>query len=642
MAKKPKYLTISDEKAASLRKHRVLGGANIKGTAASASVKSASQSKSSNVGAGKSSGPGGGSLNAPSRTAPSRSAPPSGGGGGGSGMGSQKASANAASKSPMSGQGASYKSPEAAREATSKAVNKSFMDTTRSKNEERMAEQRQKGFGPRVGVDKTAGTISPSSMASQNTLDRIASGSSVVSGYTGKIQDRIAPNAPLTRSATPVKLSQEPTAGPNRGLGSTPARPSDYSTSSMFEGANSPFADEGVKQYDRGTYNQPNAARLAGQYGQYRSAPAPTTEAYTSAMGRYAAAQDPTGIPMPSGRAFPVSQQVSPAPVSEAQRLAAQYGKYRSPPGVPAYDVAQDPRANVNDYRLAMGVPDNTFVGTPAQAAAPPAKTRQDRVVTINGVSYNVSPEQIGQLSPSDQAALNAQLAANQVPTYTPVNTQVPQYGFTNPYAGGVVNNAVNEISPVNTNETPSERMVREAVTDADTYNPNYSPGVAKLVEPISQWAAEKLGTRVAPSQQDSWMGRLDQGLRNVFGEPSPDSAYARTMAMAGQRSSNETGLPRPSAPPPVAATTPKEQPASSALPPLPPYVNYQQLPPNYGSLGYTGGLGASPLVAQYANGQFLDPAMPQQGQMYRYPYRNGGGVGDGIDAAIRLAKLFS
>lgn len=638
--KRDKLAYINDEEAALLQAKRHLKEArSYKGVRSfaddSASSKGVSRGGQGAVGSGstktangsvsnKSSGSrgsgvgtGGGGEKGPNRGI-------GGGGSGGTNVGGQRASSNTSPKSPMSGQGSSYKSPEAAKAGNTKAINKSFMDTTRSANQSRMAQQSLKSFGPRVGADKTAGTISPSKIAAQNTLDRIAAGSSVAGNAPTKFQDRVLGDPTRkTVSQQEVKMQQEPSFGPNRGLGAAPARPSDYSKSSMFEGANSPFADDGVAQYNRETFNQPNAANAAKQYGQYRSPPSPTTGAYRQAMGQYAAGQDPTGIPMPNGRAYAVSQQPNPTPMSEAQRLAAQYGQYRSPPSVAAS----------------------------AQVATPPSKTRQDRVITIDGVSYNVSPEQIGQLSPSDQAAVNAQLAANQVPTYTPINTQVPQYGFTNPYANGLAYNqppqatrglsaaslagqpeAVGQVvgspsvQPANAMQDETSRIVSEAVTDADTYSPNYSPGVAKLVEPVQKYFADKLGTRVAPSQQDSWMGRLDQGMRNTFGDPSPNSEYARVMAMQGQRGSDTPGY---TAKPPEPAPTPAPvaaAPPPPALAPLPPYVNYQNLPGSY-----YGGVSPSPLVSQY-----LDNG-----------YASGGSVaprgnGDRIDAAIRLARLFA
>lgn len=112
-------------------------------------------------------------------------------------------------------------------------------------------------------------TSAPSTMASEAALDRIASGSSVigntaVGGYTApKFQDRV----PTSVSYTPP----------------TDEGPVDTT------GANSPFADPEVSQYDA---DNPSLAGAVGQYSQYRSPPSPTTSAYTNAMNQVYANQD--------------------------------------------------------------------------------------------------------------------------------------------------------------------------------------------------------------------------------------------------------------------------------------------------------------------------------------------------------------
>lgn len=626
MAKKPKYFTISDEQADKLRAKKVtapksydpgkgrpkehlaylnkgemkalrgMNGDNMergpKGLPSfppADAIGSSSKASSSKAPSGKSGGPSGGMMGGSgsggsSRTAPS-SGKPSGGGnvGGGKGSGtstgwgggSGKPSAGGAGgagggpKSPMSGQGSSFKSPEEARHATGRAINKSFMENTRAQNEARMATERAKSFGPRAPTSPISNTVSPSQIAAQNTLDRIAAGS-VVNKNFNKMMDQV-PRDPTYRS-TPsqvVNLSQEPTAGPNRGLGTNlPQR-----TASMFEGANSPFADQGVPQYNRSLYDNQ----------------------------RFGTIPD-------AGVRKTVNQYSPPAVMAGAAYSGSPFAN--TPP-------AKTRGLSAADFGTPAVMPSGSYFSSPAAPAAP--SKYQDQIVTIDGNTYYVTPERFAQLPANEQAIFNREIAANQVPRYTPAaapvttaNVSVPRYGFTNPYAGNV--------APVSTTETPAEQTVRQAQQpDMGTY----SPTVQKLVDPLANWAAKKLGTDVPPSQQDSYLVRADQALANAFGTPGPNSAYAQAMSNAANRASERPAYMPPTqsyAPNATLGTTEAAAPAP-ALAPLPPYVNYQQLPPNYGA-GYTGGVAPSPLISQYLGAG----------------YASGGSVGDSTSFEDRLS----
>lgn len=732
MAKSPKYFTVQPKGNAEKRPHRVLGGANNKGTAAGASMKSASQSAASrSAGTSRSGGPGGGSLSAPARTAPSRGAPTGGGGGdkGNTGMGAQRASPSSP-KSPMGGQGASFKSPEAARDANAKAINTSFMDTTRKANEARMATERAKGFGPRAGVDKTAGAITPSTIAAENVLSRIAQGSIVSDApQLGKTQGRLTPEPRLQAPGHTVKLQQAPTvpADPNRGLGGIQRPAPD-----IFEGANSPLAQ--VSEYDRNTYNQPSAAGLAAQgYGQYRNPPAPTTSAYRDAMDRLASTD---GIPTPvrlAGAALPRMVESVPA----VQRPGFQAGTdiysgaYR--PAGTGVAAAVPPAAQRPGFQAGTDIYANAYRPAPT-------------VSVSNDPQYNPVPFKDPHQAWVDQVEWSAPGSFMMTPAMTEYRMPQARANMDQLYAQ-VMNSQAPEngdyISPAEGDVTPAISAVTQA---EEPYMGSYSPGVQKAMEPIASWAAEKLGTRVAPSQQDSWMGRVDRYLTDKFGTPGPNSPYARAMANAANRSSSDRDFygPQtpvaPAAPAPVVPTV-----APPALQPLPPYVNYQQLP-NYSNYG---GVAPSPLISDFTRGGYAEggaalansgfppevmartlniamsmnpnrsdeqrklqrkmvqgmyemfggqgdyygsrqaapaPAVPasapapsvqqpaasvapqggvtqyqlppasqpiqdfnrnadilaRQNQMFRLPQRSGGGVGDGIDAAIRLAKHFA
>jgi hypothetical protein len=144
-------------------------------------------------------------------------------------------------------------------------------------------------------------TSAPSTMASEAALDRIASGSSVIGNTTPqgyavpKDQARIAP----------VNYAQ------------TPTTPVDTT------GANSPFADQSVSQYDA---DNPSLAGAVSQYSQYRSPPAPTTAAFTNAQNAMYTAQDAANFgedgALPRGGG-PMTVQ-DPTPTGVAGSLPAQ------------------------------------------------------------------------------------------------------------------------------------------------------------------------------------------------------------------------------------------------------------------------------------------------------------------------------
>ena len=471
-----------------------------------------------NMGGQKSSGPSGGMMGGTGSGGSSRTSPSAGAGGGDRGLGTQKAGAGP--KSPMSGQGTSYKTPDEARHATGRAINKSFMENTRAQNEARMATERAKGFGPRIGADLTGGTVSPSQIAAQNTLDRIASGSSVIGRQNvNKFQGQVPSD--LSYRPTPsqvVNVQQGPTVGPNRGLGTSPARPAAYASSAaMFKepAAPVPVGPDPHQAWADATANSP-----------YNRRPLKERMLTPSLMDKY----------YPGNRAA-LDQAYAEAMASQPQ--AASLGKTR---GLTAADVAG-----------VAAMPSGTYFGGPQ--------------------SY-------------------------------------PGQG---------------NISPVNTTETPAEQAVRKAPVQGMG---QYDPNVQKLMDPIANWAADKLGTNVSPSQQDSRLVRLDQALANTFGTPGPDSAYARAMGNAANRASERPAYTPPTqsyAPNATLGTTTAAAPPP-ALAPLPPYVNYQQLPPDYST--YNSGVAPSQPIMDFMNGYGGGVA----------GYASGGTVGGGSSFEDRLS----
>lgn len=201
------------------------------------------------------------------------------------------------------------------------------------------------GYQSYGGYDPTK--TAPSTMASEATLDRIASGSSVIGnttpqGYsTPKIQDRIAP----------VSYEQAPT---------TPVGPVDTT------GANSPFADPDVAQYDA---DRPS---LAGpNQGLGYSPTAPGTYAGTTA-------------------------------VSSAQTPAVQ---------------------GATNLGVAKTITDRVPV-------ADATKPYGDRLITVNGTTYSVSPQQMAGLTPAEQQAI---ASANQAVEYNPAGVSQQLQSSYNP-----------------------------------------------------------------------------------------------------------------------------------------------------------------------------------------------------------------
>lgn len=293
-------------------------------------------------------------------------------------------------------------------------------------------------------------TSAPSSMAAESALDRIASGSSVIGntapgGYpTPKMEDRV----PQTVSYTPAT--------------STPA--SQTIGGDIYAGANSPFADPNVSQYNA---DNPSLAGAVNQYSQYRSPPSPTTSAYTNTQNQMYAAQDAANFGedgvLPRGTGYsgvmdPTPTSYSPTPSqytpSDMAGTTRAYGALSGPnvglgynPTTPGTyvsgatsptQVASLSSANqtvVNPAETVVGQTDTSPYTTlgpnqglgynpaaPGLAAASTyasAAPKQigERLVTVDGVTREVSPEQMQGLTPDEQAQI---AAYNQAITYNP------------------------------------------------------------------------------------------------------------------------------------------------------------------------------------------------------------------------------
>lgn len=187
-------------------------------------------------------------------------------------------------------------------------------------------------------------TSAPSSMATEAALDRIASGSSVIGNTTPggysvpKIQDRV----PSSVTYTP------PTSTP----------PVDTT------GANSPFADPEVGQYDA---DRPSLAGAVSQYSQYRSPPSPTTSAYTNAQNQMYTAEDAANFgedgALPRGGGY--ARVMDPTPTSY-DPTPSQYTQSDMAGTTRAYGDLAGPNQGLGYSPTAPG----TYAGNTAVASA--------------------------------------------------------------------------------------------------------------------------------------------------------------------------------------------------------------------------------------------------------------------------------
>lgn len=766
MAKSPKYFTVKNKDDD--RKHRVLGGANKAGTAASASMKSASQSNASR---GSGSGPRSGAAGSVSPTSGSRtgsgSGPSSsgsggdrrGGGGGNSTTGPRSGAAGSVSPTSGSrtGSGSGPSSPSGSRGigggggrgdlGTAGVPGGASRQGTSQAPYSRSAPVGS-GFGPRAGADRTLGTVSPSQIAADAALNRIASGSSVISGAPGKMQERV-PSTPL--------------GGPNQGLGPTPAAPVNYTTA----GANSPFADQSIQQYDPNTYNRPSPATLdtATKYPSVLTSNYADPNVGVSTLGNTTGLKGVDYGSLNTAQERALSKAVAEGWRRPASSVAAtsytpsdMRAGTRSVSGLsgPNQGLGYSPTAPgsfAGNVAAPVAMPSGSYFQSPPPSAPSVAKQIYDRAITIpGGETREISQAQMEALAPIDRETLGAAWDANQVPVYTPPISTVNKNPFYSSPAqqAADVRRAValaqgQRVEPASSAVVPDAGPVGEAdVPDLGPSNP--------VGQYISDKVADRFDTRVNPSQDDSYLRRADQALARAFGTPGPNSPYARMQERAndiGGRGNGGMGqqpVSQPYVPPPVAGPV---APPPPAMPSLPPYVNYQQLPVNYGAgvnpsqpivdfanrygggvTGYADG-GAvsdemnfaekmkwgmenspikdldmrmfyamgmpvwskqsggiqwhrldedlrrqqmlsgqttapkpkapetpapvqSQLYPQLSQYEMPPPSAPisqfnngadvlgQQNEMFRLPRNRGGGVGDGIDAAIRIAKSFS
>jgi hypothetical protein len=241
----------------------------------------------------------------------------------------------------------------------------------------------------------------PSTFSTENAMKQIAEGSSIVGGGVPKptepkIQDQV-PSAP-------VKLEQTPTISRNAYDAYTP------SDADIFAGANSPLAGGGLDSYNRDTY---------------QSLQTPTQQAALNAANQAAA-----------DARFVGSDVNAPVPSSGNVSTLIRSSVPAGAPVAPTY-VAGDPRVNLapSSYAAPSSVTQAAYVpggyGITATSPYPPSqsgpKQYGERLVSYNGGTYEVSPQQMAQMTPEDQAKI---AAYNQNVVYTPPVDLGPSRGL--------------------------------------------------------------------------------------------------------------------------------------------------------------------------------------------------------------------
>lgn len=592
----------------------------------------------------KSSGPSRGPTDSPSRTQPSsgygggsstyggggrdaggggggRPGGTGGGGGGGGGAGGKPGGAGAGGGGGGGGGGGSQQGQAAQRaDAAAKGAKPAETKTSVSPaarepagyNAPRGYTAPSGVYGPRMGGDIVSNAPS---MADTGAMQRIAEGSSVIGGYPyNKIQDRV-PTAP---SAPPVNLQQAPTITRN------PYERSASLDDDIFVGANSPMAGGDLASYNRDTYQSlttpsetaaMNAARRAAAdaslVGSEYAGPVPSSgnvsslnRSMTSTVGASVPVMTPVAgaptyqDPSIAGRVAVANQTYTPYSNPMVYTPPSVPGETSIPPGQ-TYDttiIKNVPYGNIpSDAGIVKTV--NPYSPAPiAQASytpvsATPAKPYQERLVTISGNTYEVSPQQMAGLTPEDQRRI---AEYNQQVVYTPA-AQNTSY------------------DPLSSVSAPATVSAPSFVSSGPPSRPFLGPYTPTSPTPAVA-DTEVTYPQTYPSGPANYPPSQDQGGHWTDAQRA---AYLASIGSSRGGEDRREGRPKPEEP--VAATP---QPPPFVPPPNPPYVYRDYLSSDYASQVPP----PSQVIADFNayNQQYL---------------KRGGRVGSSVDAALRIAR---
>lgn len=493
------------------------------------------------------------------------------------------------------------------------------------------------------GYDPTRSA--PSTMASEAALDRIASGSSVIGntapgGYpTPKIQDRVPTSITY---ASPTTVAPVDTTG-----------------------ANSPFADPNVTQYDA---DRPSLAGAVSQYSQYRSPPSPTTSAYTNAQNQMYVAEDAANFgengALPRGGGYirtqdPTPTSYSPTPTQYAQSdmsgTVGAYGNLAGPNQGLGYNPTA-PGAYAGNAAVASAQTPAVQATTGLGAAKPitdrvpvadATKPYGDRLMTVNGTTYSISPQQMANLTPAEQQAISAY---NQAIEYNPagVSQQLqssydPLSSVTPPaQTGALVSSGppsatrglpapvagANLTNPFYSSPAQQAADIRRAVTLAQgpaTTPTSVTPASSEVVQPVETAGEYDYDPAKDPT---NYMRPIYPGEENQPTYFTPEQRQKYSDSLGGTRSSEfmtPIGNERD-----VIATTNVDRGPNTEKDDTVKYVPQEQVPYVYRDYMYT----------DYP--ETLPAADPNIVAFNRYNKRRlnkGGRIGDSVDAALRIAR---
>jgi hypothetical protein len=425
-------------------------------------------------------------------------------------------------------------------------------------------------------------------------MKQIAEGSSIVGGGVPKptepkIQDQV-PSAP-------VKLEQTPTISRNAYDAYTP------SDADIFAGANSPLAGSGLDSYNRDTY---------------QSLQTPTQQAALNAANQAEADARFVGsdvnAPVPSSgnvstlirSSVPAGAPVAPTYVAGDPRVNYAQPAYSAPVQITQtsgkVDTDRVPGSVAGPPVYTPGNPRYAYDPLSSVGTPPPAsKQYGERLVSYNGGTYEVSPQQMAQMTPEDQARM---AAYNQQVSYTPPVVSDPRINFaprSYPVASTYV--AQSQTLPPSVSNSPPTR----------TPLPGYDVQTASAEESVGPYDYTEPTNDIYPNGVND----LGQTTGGYF-TPEQRAAYLNNL---GDTRSSERPFPAET------KKKPEEVIAQAPVEPYKPVVNPPYVYRDYLSESY---------------GTPLPPPSTSIADFNAYNQRymkRGGRIGGSLEAALRIAK---
>jgi hypothetical protein len=347
---------------------------------------------------------------------------------------------------------------------------------------------------------------------------------------------------------------------------------------------------------------------------------------------------------VPEDQSFVQGTTVGMSPVTAAATLAPGVGpKMRND----SFRTAPQSPGNYGSYREAQAekafadsIGENIYGGTPVASASTPA-AQPDRTVGFSNLANpNITPTDVRNTFANPDASWSAARNYGQI-SAPPAGSAAPGLASAQPYNDIMAAVDTAGRQPVASGVAPasvSTPVTSPAQEVADAYPSKPRGPSHKWGEKLERPFERVLGQPEGPSQDDSYLNKVDSFLSRTFGSTAADdSAYARLASNDDRGSNFEQPRPyvdnRSGAIAPMAAKTviPKV-----VLPPLPPYVNYQNIP------GVSSPAVALPPASQrildyinggYASGGLVGRQSRAFGGGMLDGFKMGGGRGQGMSA---------